>query len=862
MYHSTTARYNGHFNAKELIRIAMEDYSRNYREDYTRILPIDLYPNEEDVTDMYPILDTAIAKCEAVISKHSMPTASKPSQKKEEHANWVDQNWLLIGKAQFIRRNYQKALDNFEYIRKFYIDRSSTYTAQMWEARCHIALGDLSQAQRTIQKLEGRKQDFLGELGGGNRFIYDQKLRKMRRKQQKIDVPPVFPKILEFELEKTKAELALERKEYDQALRFLKESLRLARKKKDKARLNFIIGQLLQLEEDPAARIYFTATIKKNPSFEMEFQAKINRAMVGGKGEDEIIKELMKMTEEQRYLEYKDQIYYAMATVELSRNDRKQGKYYLSKSAFYSLNNERQKGISYELLGDLHFEERKYVPAQKYFDSSAQVIPKDYHNAELIETKATQLKELVNAIDVVNREDSLQRIAKMPEEERLAFLEETVEQLKEEERLRKEREKERAEKIRQLQMQQAQASAGAGNKFYFNNPKNMQSGFEEFRSMWGQRENEDHWRRSNKELVVDFDKEEEEETDTVPEKIDPEEVPVDELTPEILAMNLPLTDSAMAQSNEMIMEALYRSGMVYKEQLNETKLGAKQFQKILDKNIEDKHNVLAAFQLYKINEGSPQKASVFKNYIITNYPNSDYANFLRDPDYFIKKKELDALAQKEYLASIERFERGLYFPVISKSKDVIENDPDNKYRAQYFILKAMAMGQVNNDKTTLIPVLEQAIEEYPETPTAERAQELLGFIRDGVPTLDPLEFNAGSDIYEFEYDTEMYAIIILKSNDDTRDVQTKVSNFNREFFSRERLRTSSQMLGPDKTIIKVSKLEDEKRAQEYMRDYKKTKKHLGDLRNNKIMYISPDNYKALVKERKLEEYEQFFLNNY
>lgn len=864
LYHSTTAKYNGYFNAKELIRIGLEDYRKTYREDYNRLIPVELLPNEEDVVDFYPIVDTAIKKCETVISKHSMPTASKPSKKKTEFANWVDMNWVLIGKAQYIRRDYQKALDNFEYIRKFYTDRSSTYIAQLWEAKCLIKLGEYSAAFRTIQKLEGRKNSFLQELGGQSRFMYKRRIRKMRRKQKEIDIPPAFPKELPFEMAKTKAELSIARKEYEEAIRHLKEALDLARKKSDKARLNFIVGQLLQEQENSNSRIYYTKSIKYNPPFEMGFKARINRALVGGKSEDEIILELRKMLGEEKYFEYKDQVYYAMASVELKRNDVPKAKYFLSKSVFYSINNNLQKGVSYEKLGNITFKERNYVHAQRYYDSSAQVIPDDYHNKEFIQNKAEQLSNLVENVDIISYEDSVQKIANMSESDREQFLEDVIEELKEQERIRKEKEARRAEKMRELQLKQAEASSGAGSKFYFNNIKAMDAGFEEFRTIWGQREDEDNWRRSNKPLTMDFDEEEEEEAaDSIAKVIDPEDVPVDELTAEILMMNIPLTDSAMDVSNERLLASLYQSGMIYKEQLEELELGAKQFQRVVDKNIENEHNVLAAFQLYEINsERNPSKAQANRTYILNNYPNSDYANYLRDPDYFIKQKELDAIAQKEYLQSVDRFERGLYFPIIQKAKNVIENEPDNKYRPQYFILKAMAMGQINNDKTSLIPVLEQAIEEYPETQTAERAQEMLDLINNGVPTLEPLDFSAGSNIYSYSGKDKMYALIYLKSSDNKKEAQTKIADFNREFFSRSKLNTNSQIFSNNLTFIKVGEFDDEFKAEEYLRDFKKTKKHLRDLRSNKIIFISTGNYKILMKERKIEDYEKFFENYY
>src|SRR5690554_4474942 len=72
VYHSTTARYNGLFNAREMIRISLEEYQDIAREDFNDILPIELLPTEDNVADFYPVIDTAITKCEKVIQQHSM----------------------------------------------------------------------------------------------------------------------------------------------------------------------------------------------------------------------------------------------------------------------------------------------------------------------------------------------------------------------------------------------------------------------------------------------------------------------------------------------------------------------------------------------------------------------------------------------------------------------------------------------------------------------------------------------------------------------------------------------------------------------------------------------------------------------
>lgn len=857
-YHSTTAKYNGYWNAKELLRVGLRDYGKNYKEDFYNILPLDLLPNEENVVDMYPVLDTAISKCKIVISKHSMPTASKPAKKKAEHAKWIDENWLLIGKANFYRRDYQTALDNFDFVRKFYTNRSSMYEGMLWKAKCQIELGDLAEARRSLQILDNNYSNYLSEKKDGGSSKSKSKSKKGEKDDNQL---PPFPKHLHSEIAKTNAHLALIENEQDKAINHLQESVKKSQHKEEKARLNFIIGQLLQLKGDASARSYYSNSIKLNAPFEMSFHARINRATVGGASPDEILHDLKNMANEQKYLEYKDQIYFAMAGVELTRNDIALGKKYLTQSAFFSLNNPRQKGVSYEKLGDLSFNERNYIFAQRYYDSSAQVIPDDYINAESIKGKAANLSQLVENIDVVSYEDSVQHIAQMSEKERDKFLKNLVKQLQDEERLRKEKEEFRAQEIRKLQQQLATQGQGEGNKWYWNNIKNIEEGFSEFRNIWGQRENEDDWRRSNKSPSFDFTDilDGDSIADTIPKR---KKTAIEELTPEILLVDIPLSDSAMSLSNERLLAALYTSGIIYKDQLNETAYGAKQFQRVVDINIENKHNVLSAFQLYKINEANPGKSSIYKEYILSNYPNSDYANYLRDPDYFIKKKELDALALQDYLKSVERYESGLYYPIILKADNVIKGEPDNKYRGQYLILKAMAMGRVNNDKKTLLPTLEQAVLEYPETIIAEKAKELIGFIEKGIPLFEDFSVITKSELYKYSTTDKLFVFIYLEEKDDSRIAQTKISDFNREFFSRDRLKTGAQIIESSKSMIVVREFENTNQAREYIKSFERTKKHVVDYKSRKILFISNENFKVFMKEKDIEVYEKFFLDNY
>ena len=860
-YHSTTAKYNGYFNAKELIRIGLDEYRYRSREDYNEILPVELYPNEEDVVDFYPVVDTAISKCQTVISKHSMPTASKPSQKKTEHAKWVDQNWMMIGYANYIRRDYDKALTTFEYVRKFYLDRPSTYEGQLWEVKTHIQMGDLSEATRTLQKIEKRRTLVRSaEEDGDSKSKSKSKKSKKSKKSDKENKAPSLPKHFDFELAKVKAMLALAKDDHVVAIEQLEIALSKARKKEDKARLSFILGQLYQEQGNSKSREYYTMSINKNAPFEMSFNAKINRSVVSGLDDDEMIKELNKLAKEERYLEFRDQIYFAMSKVELNRQQRDMAKYYLSRSVFYSLNNPRQKGVSYEKLGDLSYEEKNYVYAQRYYDSSAQVIPESYFNAEVIKNKADKLASLVRNIDIVAYEDSVQRIAQMSEKDREKFVKDVIKQIQKEEKERKEKEAIRAEQMRKLQQTYAEQNQKPGSKWYFGNPKAMKEGVDDFKKIWGQRENEDYWRLSNKpnRISMKFVENDSIPADSLVVEVK-KSVPLEEMSVQDMLGDIPLTDSAMAKSNENLLAALYTSGMIYKEQLDETQMGAIQFQRVVDHNIENEHNVLSAFQLYKINENT-SKSEPYKTYILNNYPNSDYANYLRDPDYFVKKKERDALALQDYLRSVQRFEQGLYYPVILKADLVIDEEPNNVYRKEYFLLKAMAMGQINSDKNSLLPVLEQAILEYPETEVAERSQVLIDLINNGVPPFEAFE-SVSSEM--FGYDSKSFFVIIMLSEEqNANSTGNNVSNFNREFFGRLKLSSAAQMYDKTTGFILVKEFKSAAESQAYIRDFKKAKRHVANLKDNEVMLISKENFKTLLLQQRLTEYRKFYQTNY
>ena len=841
-YHSTTARYNGLFNANELLRLSLITYDGSHKDDFYTFLPVNPLPNDKEVIGMYPAIDTAIAKCTKVIEDHSMPNAVDMYYKEAEYNNWIDENWLTIGKAFYYRRDYEKALSNFEFVKRFFIKDPSTYIAQLWIAKVYIELQKFSDAKLI--------------LDGLNEIAQIQKKKKFKdfipflNKKKGDAAQPTMTRSLQLEIYKAYSDLAMKRKDYEAAIDGLQLALSKSNNPREKARFNYILAQLYQnANNSSSASHHFNKAVTASASFELSFNARLNSAVADGS--EGVKKDLKKMARDSKNAAFKDQIFYALGLVELNNNREQEAKDYLTKSAFFSLSNKRQKAMSYEKLGDMSFFAKEFVPAQKYYDSCARFMPEDYPNAEIVKNKSTKLYDLVKALETANFEDSVERIAKLSAKDREIFLKETLKQMRREIQAAKEKE---AAKLLALQSNSAVVNNTNTNKFIFNNPKLRETGFKEFKKLWGARDNEDNWRRSDKLPVINNLIS----TDSSQNIVAQESK--DSLSYEKLLKNIPLSDSAFSQSQLRLIDALYTSGILFKEVLLENDLAEQQFESALALKLSNNTDLSAAFQLFRLNEQN-KKSEKYKSYILDKYPNSDAAKYFLDPDFYLKQKKNAEESQKDYLKLLEQYQLKAYQTVYNLSQTILEKDLANSCRSEYMLLNVLAMGQLTQDKSTLIPKLNLIIEEKPQTEQAKRAKEMLDIIQSGYSKNEELDFNKK---YFFEYvsDVPQYVIVLLDEEDDTDFSKGTISDFAVKKFKSSKLRVSSKITLSEKSFILVQEFASISLANKFIDAYKAGFEFIDDLQDNKIFIITQENLKKLIETAKFEEYKLFYNDNY
>jgi hypothetical protein len=843
-YHQTTAKYNGHFNAKELLRVSLKTYHDSRKEDFYSILPVFPVPTEKEVKGMLPAIDTAVVKCAKVILNHSMPTAENMFYKTVEYNKWIDENWITVGEAYFYRRDYQKALDNFQFVKRFFDKDPSAYVASLWIARVYIEQRKYADAKLILDALNER-----AEIQNDKQLT--DYIPFLRNKNP--EAGPQMSRQLQFEIHRTYADLALRRREYDVAIEGLEMAILKCPNAKEKARLHYILAQVMQNQNQmPDAAHHYGKAFKAAAATDIAFNARLNRAIVSG--DDRLMGDLQKMLRDAKNATFKDQIYYAMAQMELNAGNKPLAKSYLTSSAFYSNNNKRQRAKSYETLGDLSFQEKNFVYAQKYYDSSSRFITDDYPNGEQIKNKAIKLADLVKAIETAQFEDSVQRIAALSEKDREDFLKETIKQIKRDEQRRKELE---AAKLLALQQSQPTNTNTNANKFIFNNPKLREEGYNEFRKNWGLRENTDDWRRSerivlNAEISV-------QDQDSSQAQVN--STPKDSLSIESLLKNIPLTEEAFKASQERLLEALYTSGVLYKEILNETELAAAQFLVIQSKNLVHPTDLSAAFQLYKIYE-STSDADKYRQYILDKYPSSDAAKYFKDPDFYVKQKLSAQKDQESYLELLKKYDQGYYAQVQAATQGVVDNDPANAYRAEYLLLNVLAIAQQTTDKQTLAPLLQRIIDEKPKSEQALRAQEMLTILKNGYSKFESNLPSKEKSIFKDIPNVTQYVIILLDEDEDADDLRTTVANFSNRAFKTAKVKASVKTTLSEQNFVLVSDFPTSKIAWDYINAYKAGAEYLDDYQNNKIYIINQENLKKLIETSKFDEYKGFFIDNY
>ena len=585
-WHGFTAKYNTYFNGSEAYKEGFRTKERNNQDNYTELIPIFYVGNESSRGLGAPNFLTAVKKCEKAIHLHSIkrrPVVSggkklSPKEKaylsRKEFNPFLKNAWMLMGKAQFQKGEFLEAASTFSYMTRLYAAEPIVAAeARVWLARCYSQLEWYYDAEEALSRA---RKDTL------TRRVAKEHLQSM-------------------------ADLLMHRKQYTEAIPYLEKIAKSEKRKMQKARLYFLLGQVHQMNGNKAAAYKsYKKCIAKSPPYELAFNARIHQTEVMAEGSQvkKMVKRLRSMARSSKNKEYLDQVYYAMGNIYLTQNDTARAITAYEDGRAKSTRGGIEKGVLLLKLAEIYWERGRYDLAQSCYADAIGIISKDYEGYDEITRRSKVLDELVPHTSAIYLQDSLLALSVMSEADRNAAIDRVITILKEKEEKEKEARADSLAEARQQEggnfspntrgnasNQNQNQNQDEGKEWYFYNSVRVSKGKQDFRKHWGTRKNEDNWRRSNRTVLqhvddesIDYEKEDsianakakmdslhETESDTT----STDSVTADPHTREYYLAQIPFSDEAKEESHKIIREALYEAGLLEKDALEDFPLAAK-----------------------------------------------------------------------------------------------------------------------------------------------------------------------------------------------------------------------------------------------------------------------------------------------
>ncbi|MFZ1687886.1 MAG: tetratricopeptide repeat protein [Flavobacteriales bacterium] len=835
-WHRLLARDNAWFNANLKLNEINDGIEKVYVYDFDEVLPVFVHGTPEQAKAAVPEIEKCIEKCNTVIKRHSMEFEGKQKNK------WIPDAYFVIGKCHYAKQAYSEAERRFSFMGRKFKGHELFYEAKLWGARCAIRMEQFAKAQSLLDEVK-----------------------------QATDLPKHFPN---DQLAAVQADLDLQRGKVDDAIIGLQRAVELADKKNDRVRWAFILAQLYDHKgRGTEAIAQFRKVTQMNPPYEMDFHARIYQALAFDAGSSKSLRQkLNRMLRDDKHRDHFDMIHYALADLDIKEGNDSSAIVRLKTSARVNTTDTKQKAKTFLKLADVYFEDRIYVEAQKYYDSTRTVLPEDHKRYEEVANKAEVLTELVEQLDIINREDSLQRVAGMSDEEREKLIRDKILEREHQEEARKEEEA-RAREVADAGVVQGKpvgGGGGAGGGWYFYNPQSLSRGMAEFKKKWGPRVNEDDWRRKDKAGSATQNTAEDQEEENGGKEEDGEEPSWKK--EETYLRDLPKDSADISASNERICEALYKSGMIYKEKLHDDDNGVESFE-ILNTRFDNcRYTPESHYQLYRIYLakeksgnffGGDEKASSkhYADIILERWPNSEFARLVRDPNVLASDEERKLLETENYRSQYEHFKRGDYLSVISACDSVLVNEPDNHLYAKHHLLKAMCIGNLHM-RDSFIATLTEVKDRYPGTDEAKGAQQILDNLQQ--QSQAPQQQEPSGPAFRFEDGKHYFAMVVPNGQVDVNTVKAKLTDFNTQYFPGKTVQVQASFLDADHQVVQLTLFDSKEEAMAFYELYLSDKRVLAGINDKHYpaFAISPDNYSELYKTKDVVAYSAFFATNY
>ena len=712
-YDNVVARDNGYFLAREKMRAVEEDLYKARINDYNHVLSLFPTLDESTATRLAADLDD-------IIKKASLPIQHRPG------SDWTDDAYLLVGKARFYKTEYEDAVKTFRFINTTSPDINTRHAALIWLMRSFMAMKEYESAAAVSSILE-------------------------REEGTPVNAKDLFL---------TRAEYYLAMNEPQRAIDNLERAVPLVELKNEQSRTRYILAQLYQQAgENQKAYAELNQILKRNPPYELDFYSKLLLGQVSNLDQEDrtrLNKYFAKLLRNPNNKEYRDKIYYEMARLDYRQQRYPEALALLRQSVRAGGSNQAQKGYTQLLAGRIYYDNlQKYRAAAAYYDSAVQAMPREVPEYAVTAERSAVLQQFAQQITIVETQDSLQTLAKLPAAELDTRLNTYAQAELDTRREAEVRAKQAADAQNRLQTATGVSAARSGNvgtdpdlfaststgaAWYFDNPTSMSTARADFIRKWGNRPLQDNWRivtQASNSPVND-------QNGAAPttavaagsENIvngaqlgaTPEAAPTPEAQLQTLVaqyrQSIPLTEPQLQTSQLQVEEALFALGAIYRLQLQEPARAIETYEQLLTRFPATKHAPEAYYSLYLLykDQNNP-RAEVYAQKLRAQFPNSSYAKLVADPEYLRRVSIANEKMGVQLDSAFAQYKRQAFTKASQTLTQARQQYPDTDLNDRAAYLNTLLTIRTQTPPTAKAAV-EKFIKDYPDSPLVSEAATL------------------------------------------------------------------------------------------------------------------------------------------
>ena len=736
---NTVSHYNYFFNANKKVNSVIERARMANRDDYSKLIPYYSYTLENTAAQKTE-LDSVIYKATAGILIHDL------------RSDWVDNLYLLIGEAYYFRKDFDSASMTFQFINyNLFPRKKKTEDDQLVVGTNENASNNSmsiasKESSNIIQKTFTRPPSRNDALVWQVRTLID--LGSFPEAAGLINTlknDPLFPKRLNPYFDEVQGYWFFKQQMYDSAIIYIKSAIPNALDVADKARRYYLLAQLYELNnrQDTASE-YYNKAIKNTTDPLMDIYANLNKAkMLKSKDPAEIdksISTLLHMARKDKFETYRDIIYYSAAELALEKPDTSAAVSLYKKSAFYNQDDLSLKNKAFLTLAVINYEQKNYKQAFAFYDS-LKAGDTTLGNLADIQLRKSALAQVVKNLNIIEREDSLQAIAALSPEDREAFIKKLSKKLN-----------------KDLGIKDADANyAGSAADFfnsknkstdifsnnttkgdwYFYNNDVKGKGFNEFKTVWGKRQNVDNWRRSSgagqniksgspgsnpDDAAANLGDPMAPQKPSSNDELAPLGIPTQkDISVAGLLANVPVTPTQLDTSNAKIARSLFQLGKNYQDLLEDYNAAIETYLRSLKRFPDSLYGgemYLNLSYCYR-KTGNLQQADYYKNLLLKKFDKSKYTQYVLHPESFNPSKK-DTAASLRYDEIYNLFIEGNFDKAIQEKHLADSLYGKSYWNPQLLYIQSVYYIQKRQDSAA-ISTLHEIIDNYPKSPMKNKA---------------------------------------------------------------------------------------------------------------------------------------------